>query len=503
MSTVFYRKYRPQSFSEVSGQQHIIDIISEQVSSNTTSHAYLFCGPRGTGKTTTARLLAKAVNCEKFDGYKDICNECDSCNAINSGRAIDILEIDAASNRGIDEIRSLKESIHFMPSSLRKKIYIIDEVHMLTEQAFNALLKTLEEPPEHVLFIMATTEPHKVPVTILSRVQRYDFQLADKKELIKKLTFITKSEGIEVDEEVFEAIYNHTEGSFRDAESLLSKLNQNNSKRITFVDVKKTLGLVSTDSFDTLLKNLLEKNIVEVKKALESMYVESNNIKVLLDQFLQYLTNLLIESAENSVKSKRIYELIEVFLQAKKDLSYFVNQKSRLDFAIMQICLDKVESSASNISSPTVEQAVVKPKKPTEDKFEMQKVEVPQNETDTKTDTHIEGIDYIEIVKNKDRRAYSILKMSSVNQTDNVVKITNAYQFNISYLQKPEITKIILDAYQEVHNISPHLKFEKRQHTTEQPRIDKTNEKEEETSSNNATSFDNSELVEEVFNLKK
>ena len=198
MSEVLYRKWRPKSLSEVVGQDTVTKTLRQAVSSGRLAHAYLFCGPRGTGKTSTARILAKAVNClHPVDGEPD--NECDRCQAIIEGRALDMIEIDAASNRGIDDIRDLSDKITFMPSEFRYKVYIVDEVHMLTEQAFNALLKTLEEPPDHAMFILATTEVHKVPLTIVSRCQRYDFRRLSLEAITDKLAELCAAEEVEPD----------------------------------------------------------------------------------------------------------------------------------------------------------------------------------------------------------------------------------------------------------------------------------------------------------------
>jgi len=212
MSQVLYRKYRPQSFSEIKGQEQVIPLLIESIIKDKISHAYLFSGPRGCGKTTVARLMAKAVNCLNFKDQKDVCtvvkgNECTYCKSIDSGNNMDITEMDAASNRGIEEIRSLKDTVNFMPSFLKRKVYIIDEAHMLTKEAFNALLKTLEEPPEHVIFILATTESNKLPITILSRVTRFDFKFGEQNEIIEKLNYIVQQEDIHIDTEGLEMIY--------------------------------------------------------------------------------------------------------------------------------------------------------------------------------------------------------------------------------------------------------------------------------------------------------
>ena len=250
-----YHKYRPQTFVDVMGQEQIIEIITNALKSNRVYHAYLFCGPRGLGKTTIARILAKAVNCEnkiknlkfKIKNYNpEPCNKCQSCLSANGGASLDIIEIDAASNRGIDEIRELREKSRFSASnSNRKKTFIIDEVHMLTKEAFNALLKTIEEPLDHLMFIMATTESHKIPATILSRVQRFDFKKPSVDTISKHIDRIAKIEKIMLEPDAVPILSKLSEGSFRDALSLLDQVKElNNKAKITSEDVIKNFGLI-------------------------------------------------------------------------------------------------------------------------------------------------------------------------------------------------------------------------------------------------------------------
>lgn len=280
-----YLKYRPSNFDEVIGQQHITDILKAELLSGKIAHAYLFVGPRGTGKTSTARILAKAINCLHLDKTGNPCNKCNICTLANSGRLLDIIEIDAASNRRIDEIRALKEKIEYRPSLAKYKVYIIDEVHMLTKEAFNALLKTLEEPPEHVVFILATTEPHKVPITIASRCERFEFRLGTADELSKVALQVAKQERVTVDAEALRVIVEHAAGSYRDLlsllDSLISKLKE--GEILTYELVKQALGLPDETMVYYFISSVFAKEESKTFDMLDEIFQRGIN----LDQFLK------------------------------------------------------------------------------------------------------------------------------------------------------------------------------------------------------------------------
>lgn len=296
MSEVFYRKWRPKSLGAVVGQEAITTTLKQAVSQGRVAHAYLFCGTRGTGKTSTARILAKAVNClAPQNGEPD--NECRICVSVNEGRALDLIEIDAASNRGIDDIRDLSDKIRFSPNEARLKVYIIDEVHMLTEPAFNALLKTLEEPPAHAMFILATTEAHKVPLTIISRCQRFDFRRIPLDQMAAKLAEICDAEGIEASPDALRLISRVANGGLRDAENLLEQAIVSYGSPVSEDNVRRLLGLGGDETALALAAHIVGKSVSEGISAVNAAAEQGSDLRQLLRQTLEYLRALLLIKA--------------------------------------------------------------------------------------------------------------------------------------------------------------------------------------------------------------
>lgn len=293
-----YLKYRPQSFKDLSGQQHVKRTLQKGIELNRLAHAYLFCGPRGTGKTTTARLIAKSLNCLNFDTNSvEPCNECDICKEINNGSLVDVIEIDAASNRGIDEIRELRDSVQFNPYHAKNKVYIIDEVHMLTKEAFNALLKTLEEPPTNVYFILATTEVHKIPDTIISRCQRYDFKRIMENDILDRLSYINESEQFKIEEDALKLVVRKAKGGMRDAISLLDQVSA--SGLTLKEDVSQVLGVTPEDELVGLVDFILTG---DVGKATEKV-ININNHGYGSQQINLDMTSLLRDKVQEAVFS--------------------------------------------------------------------------------------------------------------------------------------------------------------------------------------------------------
>ncbi len=350
-----YRSYRPTTFKEVIGQKHVIQTLKNAIVENRTSHAYVFSGLRGIGKTTIARILAKAVNCQNpIEG--EPCNECESCKAINENITTDVVELDAASNNGVDEIRSLLEKVNFLPSFLTKKVYIIDEVHMLSTAAFNALLKTLEEPPAYVMFVLATTEPHKIPMTILSRCQRFDFKQFTIEELTEELVYICAKENIQITNEALNGIAEAAEGGMRDALSILDQANVYAEGEITVEDVNNVTGNISNQKIIKLLKALNNDDATDAISNINELLNMGKEVSRLITNVIQFCRDLLLYKSVNEAPndkyiysteefkelveetdSKRLFYYIDVLVDVQNKIRFTNSQKIYLEVGIMKI----------------------------------------------------------------------------------------------------------------------------------------------------------------------
>jgi DNA polymerase-3 subunit gamma/tau len=369
MSLSLYRKYRPKKFAELINQDHIKKTLMHAISSGRVSHAYLFTGPKGTGKTTVARILAKAVNCEK-PNHGEPCNVCRTCRDFLSGGTVDLIEIDGASNRGIEEVKGLIEKIRFAPTKSKYKVYVIDEVHMLTKEAFNALLKTLEEPPAHAIFILATTEAYKLPQTIISRCQRFDFHRIKISDLVERLKVIASYEKITIDDESLAAIAENAEGSFRDAEAMLDQILSFSGRRIRLSQVEATLGISDRRSMTKLIDLIIGKDakgaIELINRILDSGFDLAQFNKrlieylryVLIYKYGQELPEALEEEREKiiehsqKISDRKLLGLMKEFIDSGRAIKSAILPQIPLEMAIISLIGDECQPSVASSLNP-------------------------------------------------------------------------------------------------------------------------------------------------------
>lgn len=368
--TALYRKFRPQCFEDVKGQDHIVTTLRNQIRSGKMQHAYLFTGTRGTGKTSVAKLFAKAINCENPNG-EDPCMECSVCRAIQSGASMNVVEIDAASNNGVDNIRQIIDEVAYPPTEGKYKVYIIDEVHMLSIGAFNALLKTLEEPPSYVIFILATTEVHKLPITILSRCQRYDFKRISVEDIMGRIYELLPEEGLEADEDAIRYVARAGDGSLRDALSILDQcIAFNFGKKLTYDMVMDTLGAVDSQIFSNLLRMIIIGDVSGAIFMLEEIIMEGREMGQFVTDFTWYIRNLLLAvtsddissivdmSKENLARliteSKEItadqaMRYIRILSELSNQIRYAANKRVLVELAIIKMCRPEMESGEDTL----------------------------------------------------------------------------------------------------------------------------------------------------------
>ena len=368
--TALYRKFRPTEFGDVKGQDHIITTLQNQIKANRIGHAYLFCGTRGTGKTTVAKIFAKAVNCEHpVDGSP--CGECETCRSIAAGTSMNVIEIDAASNNGVDNIREIREEVAYRPTEGRYKVYIIDEVHMLSIGAFNALLKTLEEPPEYVIFILATTEVHKIPITILSRCQHYDFKRISIETITNRMKELMDTEHVDVEDKALRYIAKAADGSMRDALSLLDQcIAFYMGQKLTYDNVLEVLGAVDTDVFSRLLRKVIGRDVAGVLDVVDDLVMQGRELTQLAADFTWYLRNLLLVktsdniedvldvSTENMAQLKEEAQMIEpdmlfryirIFSELSNQLKYATQKRVMLEVALIKLCTPAMENTQDSL----------------------------------------------------------------------------------------------------------------------------------------------------------
>lgn len=368
--TALYRKFRPREFEDVKGQDHIVKTLKNQIKAERVGHAYLFCGTRGTGKTTIAKILAKAVNCESpIEGSP--CNECSMCKAIASQTSMNVIEIDAASNNGVDNIREIVDEVQYSPTQGKYKVYIIDEVHMLSTGAFNALLKTLEEPPSYVIFILATTEAHKIPITILSRCQRYDFRRITIDIIAERLTELIEKEGIEAEEKAIRYIAKAADGSMRDALSLLDQcIAFYFGEILTYDRVLDVLGAVDIEVFGKLCEFIFHEDVVGAIELLEEVIIRGREISQFVSDFIWYLRNLLLvktseqaldmvdvssehllllQQQAEQVDTNTLMRYIRIFSEVSNQVKYATQKRVLVEISLIKLCRPAMENNMDSI----------------------------------------------------------------------------------------------------------------------------------------------------------
>ena len=370
----FYRVYRPQSFREMSGQTHVKRTLQNALLASKTTHAYLFSGPRGTGKTSTAKIFAKALNCENAPASEP-CNECATCVSITEGSHTDVIEFDAASNSRVEEMRDIIEKVRFAPANARFKVYIIDEVHMLSTSAFNALLKTLEEPPEHAVFILATTEPHKLPATIISRCQRFDFKRLSSIDIVERMKVVLEDIDMGYDEQALKAIAQAAAGGMRDALSLLDQVVSFSNEHVQLEDVLLVTGSVSQDAFYDIANSLLKKEVAQVLSSVENLIADGKEPLRLAEDFITFFRDLLLLKTDGTLEellefiapeekflalaehfdASTLYGFIDILAKTQQEMRFSHHTKIYLETALLKMAQYKATPQGVTAVDPAIE----------------------------------------------------------------------------------------------------------------------------------------------------
>lgn len=451
-----YRVYRPQKFDDVAGQEHIITTLRHAVEENKIAHAYLFCGPRGTGKTTIAKLLAKAMNCS---GDSKPCDECENCQEITIGSHPDVIEIDAASNNGVDEVRSLIDKVKYAPTKGRFKVYIIDEVHMMSTGAFNALLKTLEEPPAHVVFILATTEPHKILPTIISRCQRFDFTKLSLQDIVNRMKTVIDEEHYQCDDEALEMIAKLADGGMRDALSILEQCLAYNDKHLTVQDVNHIYGIVSLENKIDFIKTLLTKDMKASLASLEDMKINGIDIKRLTLDLVDILKDIIIYRNTNDemilfvlskyyldmivpyISCEEAFAFIDILMDASEKYAKVINPAIYFELAILKMCNQVKEEKVISVEPVAVPKVEVKQEKIVEPVTSIQEIEEEIVDDSMIGEPIIEEPIVEEVIEEPEQvPTFDFEKKEDVeDHIDNDIKVDQADILNILVQAKREI----------------------------------------------------------------
>ncbi|WP_434305836.1 DNA polymerase III subunit gamma/tau [Clostridium botulinum] len=499
--TALYREWRPRTFKEVVGQKHITVTLKNQVIEKRIAHAYLFCGTRGTGKTSTAKILSKAVNClNPKDG--EPCNECEICNKINSGTLMDVIEMDAASKRKLEDIKEVIENVKYPPQEGKNKVYIMDEVHMLTQEAVNAFLKTLEEPPSNVIFILATTDPQKLPITILSRCQRFDFRRIRNEEIFERLRSIVSEQGIYADDKSLNLIARMSDGAMRDALSILDQVISTGDGKVEYDQVLDMLGLVTNENLLRITNSIIEKDVEKSMRIIEDIVLGGKDIYNFIKDMITHLRNILMVkvsknpneildmSSENidlvkeqaaKIRIEEIMRNIKILQEAEQQSKWVKQSRIYLELAVLKMCkieydtskeviLSRLNKIEELIKSGNIKLAMKEEKKKTESKeFDIKKIK--ENIKDDKIEENLieeynkDSKLTVETVKKmwhdileafKARRLmvlYAALvtaNITSCKEGTITLNYNKQYSFNKKRLEKPENNKIVQEIFSEV-----------------------------------------------------
>lgn len=504
--TALYREWRPQKFEDVVGQKHVTVTLKNQIKNNKVAHAYLLCGTRGTGKTSTAKIIAKAVNClNSVDG--EPCNECDMCNKINNGIAIDVTELDAASNNRVENIRELIDEVQYPPQEARYKVYIIDEVHMLSIGAVNAFLKTLEEPPSYVIFILATTDPQKLPITILSRCQRFDFKRIKSEFIFNRLRNIVDNKEINADDMSLKLIARICDGAMRDALSILDQAIAMSGENVDYDNVVDILGLVTNDNLTKLVDYVIDRNIEEAIKEIDEIVFSGKDIYTFLKDMISYMRNLMmakvsdnpeevldmsseniaiIKNQANKIRIEEIMRYIKILQEAEEQSKWSKQNRIYLELAVIkmikveydtskEVMLARINKLEEMIKSGDIEISAA-PKKKEQvvnkiSKLSKQKATKPQNETipeNTNSNLTLDDVkrkwkNILELFKARRKMIiYASLVTGSVEECKNgiiTISYGEEYAFNKTRLEKEPSKSEVEQIFSEALNEKVRIKY--------------------------------------------